>query len=166
MSLRIRSALGLALGLSLVACAPPGKPAEEKKAEASKTEAKDEVVETPAEAEGESEAAAADVPAWFNPDVLAHKSVLQNGRSEVRADGSVSSAMLLELEDGETIAGCMEKLRAKVSVDIADLAEPTEGKAGRLDLRAETETYTLALICGLGKEEKLTAYLSLSTKPG
>ena len=161
---------------SLGACTEPPKP---KKEEASKTDAKKDPAEenpaedkAPVEAEpGKDDGSSAPGddplgsrfkdPSWYREDIIPHTNVIQNGRSEAREDGTFSSAMVLELEEGMTPEKCTDHLKGRVD-DVA--FEDTEtGEDGRLTTRGETDAFRVTLVCGNAKG-KPTAYVGYEWK--
>lgn len=177
-ALAFASAFGLVA--SLGACTEPPKPTKEeakKEAKDAPADAKgepkgDEPAKAPVEAEpgkDDGSSAAGDDPlgsrfkdpSWYREDIIPHTAVIQNGRSEARENGTFSSAMVLELEEGMTPEKCTDHLKGRVE-DIA-FEETETGQDGRLTTRGETDRFRVTLVCGNAKG-KPTAYVGYEWK--
>jgi len=84
-------------------------------------------------------------PPWFRADALPGK-LLKQGRSEADAQGRFSSLLLIELDEGATVEGCVEQAKALVKDAVPEL-ERTDA-TDRVQLTGTAERYRVSFVCG------------------
>lgn len=104
-------------------------------------------------------------PPWYTPDIIAHENIIQNGRSEKHADGTFSSAIVLQLPTSTTPVDCLQTLVAKAEPHGLSFGEPEKGDDGRLTARAEDDRMRVTFVCGVAKGTP-TAFVGYEWKPG
>jgi hypothetical protein len=169
--------LSLSAAAIAVSCTDPVRPDAGRKgadpAPASTADGKAALAPTPADDSNavSSEAAVAGAraperaePSWYSVDLIPHTKVVQNGRSETRADGTFSSAMVLQLEPEMTAEKCVGHLTEKIGASGASFGEVERGDDGRLTVRAELDAYRVTIVCGAAKGVP-TAYVGYEWKP-
>lgn len=103
-------------------------------------------------------------PPWLSPNLIQHKKIAKDSRSEMRIDGNYSGILILHLTDEQTEKSCIETLHAKLKPLLDELGEITSGAETDLEFKGSDALYEVSCMCGKDKDGVLSGLISYSTK--